>query len=121
MASLIVVSGPNEGAYYPLGSATLVIGRGETCPIQITDDLVSRKHLQIRREGDGYVALDMKSSNGTLINGRQVAGDIGLQDEDQIQIGNSKLVFSSQDFADRKSAFNHYKERGQRGRPTIGQ
>lgn len=121
MPCLIVVSGPSEGRHYPLGGATVVIGRGENCPIQITDDLVSRKHLQIRKQGDHYVALDMKSSNGTLINARDIESECQLEDEDEIQIGNSKLIFSTRDFPDRESAFNYYKERGHRSKPTIGQ
>src|SRR5437763_65348 len=35
MAALIVSAGTNEGRYYPLGQRTTVIGRQETCPIQI--------------------------------------------------------------------------------------
>ena len=120
MASLIVVSGPNEGNYYPLGKRTIVVGRDEGCPIQITDDRVSRKHLQIRvGAGDGHVALDMNSANGTRINGRQVTTEIELADNDEIEIGTSKLVYASADFPDRESAFNHWKQRGHRGRPTI--
>ena len=48
MASLIVTSGKQEGDYYPLGRRTNVIGRDEALFIQILDNMVSRKHLQIR-------------------------------------------------------------------------
>lgn len=48
MASLIVTSGKHEGDYYPLGRRTNVIGRDEALPIQVLDNMVSRKHLQIR-------------------------------------------------------------------------
>ncbi len=121
MASLIVVTGPNEGAYYPLGKRTIVIGRDEACPVQITDDRVSRRHVQIRADGDGYVVLDMNSANGTWINGRKVDGEIELDDNDEIEIGASKIVYTTMDFDDRESAFNHWKQRGQRSKPTIEQ
>ena len=122
MASLLVVSGPNEGDYYPIGKRTLVIGRDEACPVQLTDERTSRKHLQIRCESDGrYILLDMKSANGTWINGRQIEAEIELADNDEIGVGESKIVFTQQDFPDRESAFTHYKQRGQRGQPTIEQ
>ena len=123
MASILVVSGPSEGLYYPLGKRTTVIGRDESAALQIVDDRVSRKHVQVRfEESTGkYHALDMKSSNGMFVNGRQVTSDIELVDNDEIQIGNSKLVFSTTDFPDKVSALNAYKQRGQKMRPTIEQ
>jgi pSer/pThr/pTyr-binding forkhead associated (FHA) protein len=123
MASIIVVSGPNEGDYYPLGTRTMVIGRDEGCPIQVTDDRASRKHFQIRYdEADRkYHGLDMKSANGTWINGRKVETDVALEDNDEIMVGGSKLVFTVKEFPDRESALSHWKQRGQRGRPTIEQ
>ena len=121
MACLIVVSGPNEGDYYPLGQRTLVVGRDEGCPIQIVDERVSRKHLQIRNQGPGHVLLDMNSANGTWVNGRKVAAEIELEDNNEVEVGSSKLVYSVKDFADGESAFNHWKQRGHRSRPTMEQ
>ena len=123
MASITIVAGPKTGDYYPLGKRTIVIGRDESCPVQITDERVSRKHLQVRfEEGKGqYVLLDMKSANGTWVNGRQLTGEIALVDNDEITLGSSKIVFTLKDFPDRESALNHYKERGQKGQPTIQQ
>lgn len=121
MASLIVVSGPNEGDYYPLGKRTIVIGRDEGCPVQITDDRVSRRHLQIRAGDAGYVALDMNSANGSWINGRRIETEVDLDDNDEIEVGSSKLVYTQRDFEDRESAFDHWKQRGQRSKPTIEQ
>ncbi len=121
MASITVVSGPAEGDYYPLGQRTLVIGRDEAVPIQVPDELVSRKHAQLRWESssDSYIVLDMKSANGTFINGRQITTDLTLADGDVIGVGNSRLVFSERTFPDRESALEHYKKQGQRGKSTL--
>ncbi len=121
MPSIIIVAGSNEGDYYPLGKRTMVAGRDEAVPIQIVDELVSRKHLQIRLEqSDGrYRALDMKSANGVFVNGRQIADETVLEDSDIIQIGNSKLMFTNQDFPDRASAMAHYHKQGERGKSTL--
>ena len=119
MPSLTIVSGPNSGDYYPVGVRTLVIGRDEGCSAQVVDDKVSRKHVQIRHDNGRYILTDMKSANGTLINERKVSGEIPLADGDEISIGASKLLFSTQDFKDRESAVAHWKQRGQRGKPTL--
>ena len=121
MASLLVVSGTNEGDSYPLGRRTLVIGRDEVCPIQIVDDTASRKHAQIRfDDGDGgYHALDLKSANGMFINDRRITGETSLADGDIIKIGNCELFFSALDFTDKDTAFEHYRQHGERGKSTI--
>lgn len=123
MASIILVAGPNEGDYYPLGKRTIVVGRDEGCPIQILDELVSRKHLQIRFEETDrtHHGLDMKSANGVFVNNRRIEGEIALKDGDMIEIGNSKMMFTTEDFEDRASAFEHYKKRGERQRSTLVQ
>jgi pSer/pThr/pTyr-binding forkhead associated (FHA) protein len=121
MPSIIIVSGPNEGDYYPLGKRPMVVGRDEALPVQILDELVSRKHLQIRHDDRNatYYALDMKSANGVLVNGRKIAGETALADGDEIEIGKSKIVFTTQDFKDRTSAMNHWRTRGERGKSTL--
>jgi pSer/pThr/pTyr-binding forkhead associated (FHA) protein len=120
MASIIVVSGPNEGDYYPLAGEKVVIGRDEECEIQIVDDLVSREHVSITCAGDDrYQASDLNSSNGSLINGSRITTDVPLADGDRIDIGSSRLMFSLREFPDRKSAWDYYKLAGEEGRSTL--
>ena len=121
MASILVVTGPNQGDNYPLGHRTIVVGRDEGCPIQIVDDRVSRKHVQIRfDQADGrYHALDMKSGNGTLVNDRRISEAVSLADGDVIAIGVSELMFMAVDFPDRETAFEHYRKRGERTKSTV--
>jgi hypothetical protein len=52
MASIIIATGPQKGDYYPLGHRTNVIGRDEALPIQVLDEHVSRKHMQISFDKD---------------------------------------------------------------------
>ncbi|MDX2132385.1 MAG: FHA domain-containing protein [Planctomycetota bacterium] len=123
MACILVVSGPSEGLYSPLGKRVTVVGRDEGCTVQVLDERVSRKHIQIRFEDakNTYVVLDMKSANGLFINGRRIEGECELRDNDEIQIGNTKILFMNAEFPDKASAMNAYKQRGQRMRPTIEQ
>jgi len=121
MASIIVISGTQKGDYYPLGHRTNVIGRDEAVPIQILDEHVSRKHMQIRFDKDKrlYYALDMKSKHGVFINGGKINSETALVDGDQIHIGRTDLLFTEKDFADRESALSHFKKVGERIRLTV--
>lgn len=120
MASIIITSGSQTGDYYPLGQRTNVIGRAETLPIQILDDLISRKHLQIRYDKNAkrYYALDMKSRHGVFINSRRITEETALVEGDEVLIGQTTLLFSEKDFDDRESALSHFKKVGERMRPT---
>ncbi len=121
MASLIVISGSNKGDYYPLGKRPNVIGRDEAVPIQVVDENVSRKHLQIRFDADQgkYCAIDMKSKHGVFINGHKVDNEAVLADNDCIGVGQTALLFTLKDFTDRESALSHFKKVGERNHPTI--
>jgi pSer/pThr/pTyr-binding forkhead associated (FHA) protein len=120
MASLFIISGDQKGDYYPLGVRTNVIGRDEALPIQVLDDSVSRKHLQIRydKQRDQYHALDMKSKHGVFINDKKITEETVLVDGDEILIGQTTLLFTEKNFEDWESALSHFKKVGERVRPT---
>ncbi len=121
MASLIVTSGRHEGNYYPLGRRTNVIGRDEALPIQVLDNMVSRKHLQIRydEKTGKYCAFDMKSRNGVYVNNQRITDETALADGDVILVGLTTLLFLDRDFKDKDSALLHYKKVGERMRVTV--
>ena len=123
MASIIVTTGPQKGDYYPLGRRTNVIGRDEALPIQILDESISRKHLQIHfdKEKEQYYGLDMKSKHGIFINGRRINKETVLADGDQIRIGHTILLFADKDFDNRESALSHFKKVGERIHTTCGE
>lgn len=121
MASLIVTNGKQEGNYYPLGRRTNVIGRDEALPIQILDNMVSRKHVQIRfdQATSRYFAYDMKSRNGVYVNNRRIEDEVALKDGDVIMVGMTCILFADKDFKDKDSALLHYKKAGERMRMTT--
>jgi pSer/pThr/pTyr-binding forkhead associated (FHA) protein len=97
-----------------------VIGRDEALPIQVLDDRVSRKHMQIHfnQRNWSYSAADIDSRNGVLINGAKINKETLLADGDYITIGDTSLMFTLKDFFDRESALAHVKKVGERARPT---
>jgi pSer/pThr/pTyr-binding forkhead associated (FHA) protein len=121
MASLIVISGERTGEFLPLGQRISVIGRAESLPLQILDDMVSRRHFRIRFDkGTGkYYAEDMGSKHGTFINMHKIMVETVLVENDEILIGQTKILFTEKDFDTRESALMHWKKVGEKSRPTY--
>ena len=121
MASIIVTSGEHKGEYLPLGRRTNVIGRAEALPMQILDDMVSRKHLRIRYDENTkeHNAEDMGSKHGVIINNKKITEQTTLKEGDQIRIGQTTLLYTEKDFDDSESALSHFKKVGERQRPTM--
>lgn len=82
----------------PAGSFQLTksvtrIGRGADCDIRIDDPGVSRHHAEILI-GGGAAVRDLKSTNGTYVNGTLIA-EQPLQDGQVITLGSTSLTFRS--------------------------
>jgi len=120
MASVIVTSGDSKGEYLPLGRRTNVIGRAESLPLQILDDMVSRKHLRIEFDQgtSTYYAEDLESRHGIFINKHKISGAIVLSEGDEILLGQTTLLFTDKDFDTQESALMHYNKRGEKSRVT---
>lgn len=106
MACLVIVEGPATGAMFALKSHRIVdIGRDEECTFQIVDPLVSRHHLQVRAADNGtHVVADCGSANGAMLNAVRIVGEMPLRDGDEIRIGATRLIYSTRDYPDAKSA-----------------
>jgi|SRR6516225_8715774 pSer/pThr/pTyr-binding forkhead associated (FHA) protein len=79
--------------HWELGADPLVVGRGDIAGASIEDDSLSWAHFLITREGDSYCLIDLKSSNGTWIDGERVlAGK--LHSSQTISAGGSLFYFS---------------------------
>ena len=120
-AGLLVVEGPQKGTHFPLAAPLTSIGREEECTIQILDDQVSRKHLQLRLDPGAttHTAGDYRSANGVIINGKQIVDDVPLADGDRIRIGNTTLMYLAEAHADAASAVAAAKKKGEWKRTTL--
>jgi len=83
-----------EGLELPVDRDWLVVGRGRSADLLITEPTISRAHAAIGFDGEAFFVQDLGSTNGTLINGGPVSGDDGprrrLKGGDVLQMG--KLV-----------------------------
>ncbi len=70
----------------------LVLGRGETCDVVIPHESISREHVRIKKLKPGYVIFDLKSRNGTYVNGRPIVENL-LKEGMVVRIGEVEFVF----------------------------
>ena len=77
----------------------VIIGRGAWCDLSVDDDLVSRCHAEVTRRGDQFRLEDLRSKNGTRLNGVAI-DSASLSFGDEIAVGNSRLVFAERSASD---------------------
>ncbi len=120
MASVIITSGDSKGEFLPLGRRTSVIGRAESLPMQILDDLVSRKHFRIKfvEDTNQHCIEDLESKHGTFLNKHKISEVTALAEGDEILLGQTTLLFTEKDFDTQESALMHYNKYGEQARVT---
>jgi sigma-B regulation protein RsbU (phosphoserine phosphatase) len=85
MARLTAVRGTLTGQSFELGDE-IFIGRLSECAVTIDDQGVSRKHARIWSAPEGVFVEDLMSSNGTIVNGREIDKPVLLRDQDTIAV-----------------------------------
>ncbi len=81
-----------EGKRTALRGEHLVLGRSRDCDMVLSDPNVSRRHAELRRDGEGWSIVDLGSTNGVKVNGRRVDEAV-LEDGDRITLGLTELTF----------------------------
>jgi DNA-binding winged helix-turn-helix (wHTH) protein len=82
-----------DGREIHLSAGENVIGREEDVAVWIDDSAVSRRHARIVVEAAGAWLEDLRSKNGTHLNGGKLRSIARLADRDEIRIGPARLVF----------------------------
>ncbi len=81
-----------DGQRHPLVKSRTVIGRGSDADITISDAGTSRRHVEILWDGERAMVRDLKSTNGTQLNGRKVS-EAALEPGAVITIGQTRITF----------------------------
>tara|TARA_R110002095_G_scaffold197831_1_gene177149 strand:+ start:214 stop:1017 length:804 start_codon:yes stop_codon:yes gene_type:complete len=89
--SLKVIGGRHDGKLIPIKSKKFLIGREEDCHLRPNSDMVSRHHCVFTVDEYSVRLRDFGSTNGTLVNGKRIRGEVQLSHADTIQVG--KLDF----------------------------
>ncbi|MFN2587321.1 MAG: FhaA domain-containing protein [Actinomycetota bacterium] len=94
-ARLVVLDeGGKAGETIEVTKAPVVIGRMSTNDVVLSDPNVSRRHAELRRDGDRWVLVDLGSTNGTTVNGK-LAREHELNHGDRLMFGSTRIRFET--------------------------
>jgi two-component system cell cycle response regulator len=97
---LLVVRGHAVGQSFRLEKDQMTIGRALECDIPVEDDGISRFHARVRRVDGEFVLVDLESTNGTYMDGEEIAAR-RLEPGDKVSLGvETVLRFEHQDELD---------------------
>ncbi|MCM3689468.1 MULTISPECIES: FhaA domain-containing protein [Kocuria] len=81
------------GERFSINADSIVLGRSAEADITVEDTGVSRKHLEIRRQGEHFLAVDLGSTNGSYVDGERVIGRTELVNGSVITMGRTRITF----------------------------
>jgi hypothetical protein len=89
LAHLVVDGTPRT---LTLRGGSNIVGRGGEADLQVLDQGVSRRHLDVHISDGIATAYDLHSTNGTTVNGHPI-DSVALQHGDVIRVGHTRLVY----------------------------
>ncbi|OPX36502.1 MAG: hypothetical protein B1H13_14400 [Desulfobacteraceae bacterium 4484_190.3] len=78
MLKLYIIEGPSKGKSFDLGEETVSLGRAPENNIQIDDPSISSRHMKLEQKDGRFFVEDLKSTNGTFLNGEMIACSHGI-------------------------------------------
>jgi Nif-specific regulatory protein len=91
---LVIQHDDGYGKVYPLQEGErFTMGRANTNRIVVKDELCSREHAEVYCADKRWFLHDLKSLNGTRLNGEPVTKDKKLVPGDLVQLGHTELLF----------------------------
>jgi hypothetical protein len=89
---LVLVKDDGGETSYPLTRDTYTVGRHRNNDIVVSDPKVSSFHARFDRTLEGFVLVDLRSRNGSFVNGKRVDAQV-LQSGDEVRLGTAKLRY----------------------------
>jgi pSer/pThr/pTyr-binding forkhead associated (FHA) protein len=77
---------------FDLRTGSNIIGRGTDSDLQLLDQGISRRHLDVQYDGNYATAYDLGSTNGSTVNGHEISSQV-LRHGDVIRVGHTRIVF----------------------------
>lgn len=94
--TLLIINGPGRGTRIDLRPhrKPYILGRSVGSTIRLDDTEVSRRHAEISFCDDCFLLTDLKSANGTFLNGQRIT-EQALQNGDSLRLGSTILTFQN--------------------------
>jgi hypothetical protein len=93
---ILVTNGANAGRAVDLHPGELSIGREEGSEIHLEESTVSHTHAMLRVSSEEVTIEDLRSTNGTAVNGVAIKRQTRLHPGDEIDVGSVQLVIEQQ-------------------------
>ena len=93
LGSLQITRGSLLGKAFPLDRPVCSIGRAEHNDVRIADSSVSASHATLLLKAGTWYVVDLRSANGTYVDGYRVGGERALHGACTIRVGTVKLAF----------------------------
>lgn len=86
---LVVIDGPLAGTSIPLSNTPITLGRAASNTVVLDDEFVSSHHARVYRDPttDSWAIEDLKSTNGTVVNGVTISAPTVLAQRVPVRIG----------------------------------
>ena len=82
-----------NGQRYALNADSVVLGRAADADIPLDDPGISRRHVEIIREGSRTWAVDLGSTNGSYVNGQRIQDREELFDGSIVAMGRTRITY----------------------------
>jgi transcriptional regulator with GAF, ATPase, and Fis domain len=69
---LVLLKGVDRGREYVIASDVIRVGKSGENDLVLADETVSRVHFEIVRDAKGYLVRDLRSTNGTFLDGAEI-------------------------------------------------
>jgi len=86
-------AGDRAGERLVLDGGRTLLGRHPDCQVVLDAPAVSRQHCAITLVTDGAIVEDLRSRNGTLLNGVLLSAPRRLEDGDELSICGHRLIY----------------------------
>ena len=90
-AELVLRSGSGASRVIALNGQEVTFGRAGPATVVLDDPFVSEQHARLQRAREGWLLVDMGSTNGTYLNRRALDGPVPVQVGDEIGIGQTTV------------------------------
>src|SRR5690349_17976466 len=92
MAKLVVTGSDGQTREFDI-DREMTLGRHDGNDVVVKEEKASRRHCRVKPRADRVMLEDLKSSNGTRVNGHRIKAEYVLKHGDAITIGGTKIVF----------------------------
>lgn len=88
---LVMLEGPQAGSTFPLGEASVLLGRSAEATVALEDDYASGRHARLFPQGSRWFLEDLGSTNGTFLHDQKLTRAAAIDPGARFRIGKTVM------------------------------